>query len=110
MLKGITVRLYIKTQAGVDGFGDPTYTETSVDVDNVLVAPAGSQEILDAHNLYGRKAVYTLAIPKGDTHEWENAKVEFFNETWRVFGIAQEGIEDNIPLKWNKKITVERYE
>ncbi len=29
---------------------------------------------------------------------------------WRSFGIPSQGIEDMIPLDWNKKVTVERYE
>ncbi len=110
MIKGITVTLYDTAVDSVDPFGEPTYTETAVDVSNVLVAPASNSEILDATNLYGKKAVYTLAIPKGDTHEWENRIVEFFGKRWRVFGIPTQGIEANIPLDWNKKVTVELYE
>lgn len=109
MINGITVTLYTKTQTDTDGFGDPVYTETPVDVADVLVYPSTSTEILETVNLYGKKAVYTMAIPKGDTHDWEDQKVSFFGETWRTFGIPTEGIESNIPLRWNKKVTVERY-
>lgn len=108
-MRGITVTLYEVTQTGTDAFGEPIYTENPVTVDNVLVAPSSEQEILDTVNLYGRKAVYTMAIPKGDTHEWENRKVSFFGEDWRAFGIPAQGIDDLIPLGWNKKVTVERY-
>lgn len=110
MIKGITVTLYERTYGNADGFNHPTFTEVATTVDNVLVSPASSQEILDATNLYGKKAIYTLAIPKGDTHVWEDCKVSFFGEDWHVFGIPLEGIECDIPLAWNKKVTVERYE
>lgn len=110
MIRGITVTLYERTYSGADGFNHPTFTEIAKTVDNVLVSPASSQEILDATNLYGKKAIYTLAIPKGDTHTWEDCKVSFFGEDWHVFGVPLEGIESNIPLAWNKKVTVERYE
>lgn len=111
-MRGITVTLYERTQSGTDAFNRPTYTETAVAVDNVLVAPAteAGQEVLDTLDLTGRKAVYTLAIPKGDTHAWEGNKVAFFGETWQVVGIPTEGIEDLIPLQWNKKVRVERIE
>ena len=111
-MKGITVKLYERTQSGADAFNRPIYTELPVDVANVLVAPAdtGGQELLDALNLTGRKAVYTLAIPKGDTHSWEGCRVDFFGESWRVVGIPTEGVEDLIPLAWNKKVQVERIE
>ena len=108
--RGITVTLYEVTQTGTDDFGEPVHTETPTDVENVLVSPSTSQEILDTVNLYGRKAVYTLGIPKGDSHDWENRRVDFFGERWRVFGVPTKGIEELIPLDWNTKVTVERYE
>lgn len=107
----ITVTLYERTAtSNVDAFNKVEYTETPVQVSGVLYAPASSQEILDSVNLYGKKAVYTLAIPKGDTHNWEDCKVSFGGNDWHVFGIPLEGIDANIPLAWNKKVTVERYE
>lgn len=109
MLKGIEVTLYTVTQAGVDDFNRPIYTETAVPVDNVLVAPMSDEEVLDTLNLTGRKAKYQLAIPKGDTNDWENRKVSFFGEDWRVIGHPTEGIDENIPLLWNKKVKVESY-
>lgn len=109
-IKGITITLYEPTKTGEDGFGAPIYEEIPEEVENVLVYPTTSQEIQDAINLYGKKAVYTMAIPKGDTHEWENKKVSFFGKDFRVFGIPLEGIECDIPLDWNKKVTVEVYE
>ena len=109
-MRGITITLYEAVESGKNAFNEATYTETPVEVDNVLIAPASESEILDAINLYGRKAVYVLGIPKGDMHEWENRKVTFFGENWRVFGIPSEGLEHLIPLDWNKKVMVERYE
>lgn len=114
MIKGITVTLYEKTKTGADAFNQDTYQEEPVNVENVLVAPAQSQEILDGIDLYGKKAVYTLGIPKGDGHDWKDKRIEFtLNNRFvrvRSFGIPLEGIEDNIPLLWNKKVMVEMYE
>ena len=109
-MRGITVTLYEARHLGDTMFGEAIMDETPVEVENVLVAPSTTEEILDTVNLYGRKAVYTLGIPKGDTHDWENRRVDFFGESWRVFGIPTKGIEDLIPLDWNKKVMVERYE
>lgn len=110
-MKGITITLWDRTQTDVDELNNPVYTETSVSVDNVLVAPVNSTEVLDTYNLTGRKAVYQLAIPKGDTNDWTaGKKVSFFGEDWRIIEIAEEGIESLIPLQWNKKVKVERYE
>jgi hypothetical protein len=109
-IKGITIKLYAKTLADTDPFGAPVYIETPIDVGNVLVTQTSSTEVLDIVNLYGKKAVYTLGIPKDDTNDWEDKRVSFFGEDWHTFGIPQEGIEANIPLEWNKKVLVERYE
>ena len=109
MIKGITVQLSERTETGLDQFNNPVYTETMVDVENILVSPASSNDIIDSTTLYGKKAIYTLAIPKEDDHVWEDQKVIFFGQTWHVFGFEIEGIEANIPLSWNKKVMVERY-
>lgn len=109
-MKGITVTLITNVQTGTDPFGAPVYTETSESIDNVLVAPSSAQEIQDSTELYGKKAVYTLGIPKCDSHIWEDQIVEFFGERWHVFGIPLKGIDDLIPLGWNTKVTVERYD
>lgn len=110
-ISGITVALYEQTQTGTDDFNKPIYTETSVDIDNVLVAPVSSTELLETFNLTGRKAVYQLGIPKGDTHDWSaGKKVRFFDADWRIIAIPTEGIDSMIPLDWNRKVQVERYE
>lgn len=108
-MKGITVTLYEKVQTGTDGFNRPVYEKKAVNVENVLAAPASEQEVLDTLNLTGRKAIYTLAIPKWDTHDWENREVEFFGRRWKTIGMPIEGIDALIPLQWNKKVRVENY-
>lgn len=110
-MTGITVTLYDRTATSTDALNHPIYTETAVTVDNVLVAPMDTQEVLETYNLTGRKAVYQMAIPKGDTHDWSaGKKVSFFGEDWRIIGLPLEGIDSLIPLSWNKKVRVERYE
>lgn len=108
-LKGITVTLISKQQTGADPFGTPIYSDVETEVENVLVAPTNSDDVVNNLSLTGRKAVYQLAIPKGDTHDWENVEVRFFGQRWRTFGIPIEGIDELIPLDWNKKVMVERY-
>lgn len=109
IIKGITVLLYEKEQTGEDSFHRPVYAERPVKVENVLVAPASAEAVTDGTNLSGKKGAYVLAIPKGDMHEWEDSAVEFFGKRWRTYGPVQEGIENLIPLSWNRKVMVERY-
>ena len=109
MIKGITVILMVKTKVGVDSFNHPIYEYNEEPVENVLVAPSSTDDIVTTQNLTGKKAVYTLAIPKGDTHNWEDATVKFFGQEWSTLGFPIEGIEENIPLDWDKKVMVKRY-
>ena len=109
-MRGITVDLYEKTKTGTDDIGSPIYTETKTSVDNVLVTPTSSEDKVTEINLYGKHSVYTLAIPKGDTHDWKNKKVEFFGQTFRTFDDPIKGIDALIPLGWNTKVKVEHYE
>lgn len=109
-IKGITVTLLQKVETGRDPFDAPMYGIKKVPVKNVLVVPASTDDITNQLNLTGKKAVYALGIPKGDTNDWTNQEVCFFGETWRTIGIPQEGLEHLIPLDWNRKVMVERYE
>lgn len=108
-MKGIAVTLYEKIESGRDAFNHPIYEEHPVTVENVLVAPASTTEVLDMLNLTGRRAIYNIAIPKGDDHTWDDCRVDFFGASWHVIGFPQRGIDENIPLSWNEKWMVERY-
>ena len=110
IIKGITVALLEKRQVGVDGFNNPVYEYEKTYVENVLVAPATSNDVVTSLDLTGKRAEYTMAIPKGDTNDWRDRIVEFFDHRWKTFGFPIEGIEVNIPLDWNKKVMVELYE
>lgn len=110
MLHGITITLYNRVQTGTDAFNRPIYEDVQATVDNVLIGEPNTEDIVNEMNLSGKRLAYTLAIPKGDNHEWKDAVVEFFGERFRTFGAPTQGIEDMIPLQWNKKVKVERYE
>lgn len=111
MLKGIKVKLINLMDSGQkDDFNRPIFIEKEVYVDNVIVSPTLNEDVINGLNLYGKKSVFTLGIPKGDTNVWEDSYVEFFGKRYRTFGPLTEGIEDMVPLRWHKKIMVERYE
>ena len=112
-MTGVTITLTVKTQTGTDSFGQPTYSTTTENVPDVLVGEPSTEDITNAITMYGKKIAYTLAIPKGDTHVWENTEValpEPFGGTYHTIGYPTAGIEANIPLRWNKKVHLERIE
>lgn len=110
MIHGTTVILQVKTYTESDPFGDPVYTETPKNVENVLIGSPTAEERTNELNLTGRRIEYILGIPKGNEDDWENVTVEFFGKKFRTFGIPEEGIEENIPLAWHKKVKCERFE
>lgn len=109
-MRGITVTLYEKTQVGLDPANVPVYEEIPVRVENVLVAPETTLELTSEVDLRGGEADYILGIPKGDAHVWDDSRIEFFGQTFRSFGVPIQGIDENIPLGWNKKVKVKRIE
>lgn len=111
-MHGITITLIEKTQTGTDALNHPIYSETEVKIDNVLVGQPTADEIAETMSLYGKKVEYTLAIPKGDTHKWEDTFVilpDPFGGKYKTIGYPTAGIDALIPLSWNKKVKVERY-
>jgi hypothetical protein len=110
MIKGITIQLKVLTQTGQDEFNAPEFDEKWVDVDNVLIGEPSADDVTAEINLTGKHVAYTLAIPKGDDHDWTDTEVQFFGKKFRTIGAPVQGIEENIPLLWNKKVKVERYE
>lgn len=109
-MRGVTITLYDKVQTGVDAFNRPVYEDVATTVDNVLIGEPTTEDVINELNLTGKHLAYTLAIPKGDAHEWNDRRVEFFGEVFRTYGEPTQGIEHLIPLSWNKKVKVERYE
>lgn len=111
MIKGITIYLKETSDGGTDPFGMPVEGEpTLIPIDDVLVGEPSTDDVTSALSLYGKKVSYTIAIPKGDTHDWVNKEVvlpEPFGGTYRTVGIPTAGIETNIPLRWNKKVRLE---
>lgn len=110
MIRGIDITLYAKKQTGVDAFGAPVWEETPETVHNVLVGQPSAEDVVNELQLYGKHIAYTLALPKGDAHSWDNATVEFFGERFRTYGGVTQGIDELVPLCWNKKVKVERHE
>ena len=109
MLKGITVTLHVKTKTEEDAFGADVYTDSTVEVENVLIGQPTEADIVNA-NQFGKHVQYTLGIPKEDTHVWEDTEVEFWGKKFRTVGMPVQGIDEMVPLSWGRNVMVECYE
>ena len=108
-IKGVSVVLHKRTVKEYDPLGNPIYKIDDVTVNNVLWNVTTVDDLIDSTRLEGTLELYTLAIPKGDTNTWLENKVTFNGKTYHCYA-ESEGIEALIPLEWNKKVLVERYD
>ena len=109
MIKGATVVLHERTLDGTDAIGSPVYKTTDTNVSDVLWYPSTVDDVIDQTRLEGTKELYTLCIPKGNTNTWLENTVTFNSKTYHCYA-ESEFIEENLPLRWNKKVLVERYD
>lgn len=111
MIRGITIRLIERSVAAASG-GTAVGTENAVSVRNVLIGEPESRTMPDLLDPLGIRTSYTLALPKGDTHNWIGGIVTlpapWFGDFY-VDGEATAGIEANIPLCWNRKVRITRW-
>ncbi len=115
MIRSTTVTLYERTQTGTDALNAPIYAETPVQVSGVLIGEPSTEEIVTATQLYSKRLLCWLAVPKGDGHDWKDAAVEWtdaYGRTLRLrtFGEPLTGIEANVPTRWHMKVRCAAYE
>lgn len=110
LLRDMDVVLINRTQSDTDPFGNPVFTETETTVHHVLVAPATADDLVNVLGLDGKKEVYKLGLPKGDTHTWQDQDVRFFGKRYHIFSPVTRGIEENVPTPWHHIYFCERYE
>lgn len=108
-MRGVAVVLFEKTLSGHDALNNPIFTEQQVTVNNVLIGQPTTDDVTSSVDLYGKKVEFMLGLPKGDNHTWTDVRVDFFGQSFHTFGDIIQGIEENVPTPWHKKIRVERY-
>ena len=115
-MRGVTVTLYVKTGTSeTDAFGAPIYTETPTAVENVLIGEPTTDDITTSTDLYGKRLSCVLGIPKGDTHDWRDARIEWTDaygttHKLRSFGFPITGVAALVPTPWHMKVRCEEIE
>ena len=109
-IKGVSVVLHVRTpKTDPDPLGNPIYKTEDVTVNNVLWNVSTADDLVDATRLEGTTELYTLCIPKGDQNTWLENTVTFNGKTFHCYA-ESEGMIENTPLSWCKKVLVERYD
>lgn len=112
IVKGLTVVLHEKVEAGADDYGQTTYTENLVAVDNVFIQNVSDDAIVSNIDVAGKHNSFVLHIPIGDNHKWEDSLVDLpapYNITVKTYASGMIFREDLVPLEWNKQIKAEIY-
>lgn len=110
IIKGENIILIQKIKVGTDKFDVPIYDESEYKIENVLVCEPTTDDYTDTVIPDGKSLAYVLCIPKGDANTWEDTDVIIRGKKFRTVGMPMEYTEENVPLAWNKKVKVIRYE
>lgn len=108
MLKGTTILLHKFTYTEWNAFGEASQPIEEVTViEDCLVAPSTAQDMEESMNLFGKRATYVLALPKGNADNFTNNEVEWLGHRFKVVGTPIEGVEANVPTRWHRKVYLE---
>lgn len=109
MIKGETVILIEKIKNGTDAFGAPIFTENEVEIKDVLIGNPSTDAIINELQLYGKRLIFVLGIPKGDNHNWQDTIVVIRGERFKTYGFPLTQTAANVPGRWNTQVKVEIY-
>lgn len=109
-IKGETVILVEETITGKDAFGRDIVATAQTSVANVIIGNPGTEAAAEELDLTGKRIVFVLGIPKGDTHDWKDKTVFIRGEKFRTYGYPLTQTEANVPGSWNTQVKVEAYE
>lgn len=89
-----------RVQDGFDSYGEPIWEESRRVVDDVLVAPAGTDDLTGSTRTYGDKTVIDLYFPKTFSGDLRGADVVVRGQVFRVEGDPFMHTPANIPTRW----------
>ena len=86
---GETVKVIRKSSSTVDAYGNPVFTETQINYDNVLIGWSSGDEPVevDARPQIGK---VTLYFPPGSAAIRDDDEFEFHNQRWVKDGRVQD--------------------
>lgn len=110
MIVGETVKVSIIKEIGKDAFNAPIYETEWISVDDVLVVPGSTKNLIDSNRQFGSRVVYTLHFPKVFNGSLRGSLVEVRGEQFRVIGDPKPYQTWNCPTRWNMPVEVENVE
>lgn len=102
-MQGEQVEIITRTQIGEDDFKTPIYAEKSIVVENVLVAPAYTDDLTGGQRSEGDKTRLELHFPKTFTTNLRGATAKIRGSLYKIEGDPQAYIPANTPTCWGRK-------
>lgn len=99
LLTGETVTV-LTPSTTYDANMDETTTWTQQTVDNVVVAPGSTSDVVDSTRPHGTRAALTLAFPRGFSSSLRGCRVQVRGAVYDVIGDPQPNTSANCPTQW----------
>lgn len=110
MILGETVKVSITQETGKDAFNAPIYKTEWEEVNDVLVVPGSTDNVVESNRQRGTRVVYTLHFPKTFNKSLRGCLVEVRGEQFRVIGDPKPYQMWNCPTRWHMPVEVENVE
>lgn len=114
MITGEKVTLERYTKGPPDAMGDPTLIPVVEDIENVLINPGVTDDLMSGRSNTsirpdGTVVAYTLHIPKGyETYSFRGSRLKVRGEWMEVVGDPTYYAPENTPGAWNYPVEVKR--
>lgn len=102
--ESVTVRTFAGGEA--DPFGDVAQVETDMTVENVLIQPGATSDVVGTNRPEGVMVKYTLHFPKAYNVKLKGAHVCVRGEWLEVVGDPAWYTPENCPTEWNYPVEV----
>lgn len=99
-MRGETVCVHARVQTGTDDLNDAVWEDVELEVDNVLVAPGASQDVVSSMRPDGVQVRYTLYFPKTFDGRLEHCSIDVRGERLDVVGSPRRFDKVNCPTEW----------
>ena len=104
MITGRTVTVVLRVENGRDAFNMPVWDEAAQDVDNVLVAPASTEDLAGLGRPDGDETVIVAHFPKTWSGSLRGAVLVVDGRRFEVVGDPQPYMAANTPGAWNRPV------
>lgn len=105
-MRGETVYVEDVLETGADPFGNPLFERFERAVDNVLVAPGDTEDVIESNRPDGAEVRYTCYFPKTFDEVLENRRVKVRGEWLDVIGSPDHFDKLNCPTDWWEVVKV----